>query len=305
MGTPDFAVVSLEKLLLSGHDVAAVVTAPDKPMGRGRKTGISAVKKFTLDNHLPLVQPESLRDPAFIAQLMEYQADVFVVVAFRILPREVFAIPEHGTINLHASLLPKYRGAAPINWAIIHGEKESGVTTIRIDDKVDTGDMLLQATTPVPADMTAGELHDRLAVLGAELLVETLKGIEEEQMQPLRQQDAQASKAPKLTRELCLLDFNRPAMEVHNKIRGLSPYPGAYCVFRGQQLKILRTSCSDSVSTPDNLPGSVRAVRKDSFDINCSEGMITVHEVQPEGKRKMTAASFINGSHLQNGEQFE
>ena len=300
MGTPEFAAQSLHALLYSTHKLLAVVTATDKPRGRGQKVLPSPVKVLAAEHSLPVLQPLSLKDERFIHELKSYNADIFVVVAFRILPVQVFTIPPQGTLNIHASLLPRYRGAAPINWAIINGEKETGVTSILIDEKVDTGNILLQEKTEITPEMTAGELHDKLAVLGAELLLRTLDGLEKKQIQPIMQDNSLASKAPKITRELCHLNFNKPVEQVYNLIRGLSPYPAAFCYHQGKQLKLFR---SNPVIEPHSAkPGEISGIGKDYFDIACIDGRIRVTDVQLQGKRRMSVADFLNGYTIHVGD---
>ena len=300
MGTPEFAAQSLHALMYSKHKVLAVVTATDKPKGRGQKVLPSPVKVLAAEHGLPVLQPLSLKDERFIRDLKSYNADIFVVVAFRILPVQVFTIPPWGTLNIHASLLPRYRGAAPINWAIINGERETGVTSMLIDEKVDTGNILLQEKTEITPEMTAGELHDKLAVLGAELLLRTLDGLEKKQIQPIMQDNSLASKAPKITRELCHLNFNKPVEQVYNLIRGLSPYPAAFCYHQGKQLKLFR---SNPVIEPHSAkPGEISGIGKDYFDIACIDGRIRVTDVQLQGKRRMSVADFLNGYTIHVGD---
>ncbi len=301
MGTPDFARVSLQKLLTSKHQVQAVVTVPDKPQGRGLKLKPSPVKQLAVEVGLPVLQPEKLRDAHFLEMLKSFSADVFVVVAFKILPPEVFNLPPKGTINLHASLLPRYRGAAPINWAIINGETESGVTTILINERVDEGNMLLQERVSIPPEMTAGELHDVLAEVGARLLVETLDKWESNEITPQAQDERLASKAPKITKEICHLNFNQAAQQVHNWIRGLSPYPAAYCYWQGKLLKLFRSRPVDRFHE-DVLPGTVVKVFKNGFTVKCASGAVDIFEVQIQGKRRMTVEDFLNGYRLTEGQ---
>lgn len=304
MGTPEFARVSLQKLVNSKHQVAAVVTVPDKPQGRGLKLKPSPVKQFALQVGLPVLQPVKLKDPQFVEQLKQFKADAFVVVAFKILPQEVFNLPAKGTVNLHASLLPRYRGAAPINWAIINGEKETGVTTILINERVDEGNMLLQKEVAITPDMTAGELHDLLAEIGADLLLETLNRLEANDITPVKQDDSLASKAPKITKEMCHLNFNQPAQQVHNWIRGLSPYPAAYCFWQGKQLKIFRSRLVGILN--DNVaPGTIVKVFKNGFTVKCADGAVDVFEVQIQGKKRMPVEDFLNGYNLTEGQILE
>ena len=301
MGTPGFALKSLTILYENGFGIAAVVTVPDKPQGRGLKIKSSPVKQFALQKKLTILQPEKLKDPLFRKRLLEFKADVFVIVAFKILPPEIFTIPPSGTINVHASLLPKYRGAAPINWAIINGESETGVTTMRIDANVDTGDILLQKVVTITKNMTAGELHDILAEEGAKLLVKTLKGLED--IQPQKQDILKISKAPKINAETGKIDFSSNSINVHNFIRGLSPYPGAYTFFKSKKIKILESALAESPVSVN--PGMITEVKKDYFEVSCGSGSVKILQVQPEGKRRMSAAEFINGFHLKKEDKLE
>jgi len=282
----------------------AVVTVPDKPQGRGQKLMPSPVKKAAMRNEIEVLQPASLQEPEFFNRLKEIDADVYVVVAFKILPKEIFALPENGAVNLHASLLPKYRGAAPINWAIIKGEQETGVTTILIDENVDTGNMLLQKKVSIEEDMTAGQLHDILADVGAGILIETLDQMAEGSINITKQDNSQATKAPKLTKELCHIDFNQPAVNVYNLIRGLNPYPGAFAFHKGRQIKIY--TCKPSMKNSGNSdPGTVIQKSKNDFTLSCRDGAIVVSEVQLEGKRRMTVREFFNGYSIETGDYFD
>ncbi len=300
LGTPEFAVVSLKAILASRHEVVAVVTPPDKPKGRGLKLHPSAVKRAALEAGLPVFQPERLKDDSFIEQLQALKADVFVVVAFKILPREIFTIPPLGTVNLHASLLPRYRGAAPINWAIINGDTETGVTTMLIDEKVDTGQILLQESTPIGPEMTAGELHDILAQQGAELLVKTLDLLEAGKIEPKQQDDAQASRAPKLNKEMMKIRFNQPVQKVYNLIRGLSPYPGAFCYYEQLQMKIYRSTIKNEAKEAGK-PGQILTARKGQFLVACHPGVLQIEELQLQGKKRMSVEAFLNGFHVKEG----
>ena len=296
MGTPEFAVPSLDLLLAHGYDVVGVITAPDKPGGR---LGViqSAVKQYALARGLRVLQPEKLRDPAFLAELSALQADLQVVVAFRMLPEAVWRMPALGTLNLHGSLLPKYRGAAPINWAIIRGEAETGVTTFLLRHEIDTGDILFQDTLPIGENDTAGDVHDRMMQVGAELVLQTVQAIEQGRAQPRPQPDAEASHAPKLYTDTCRIDFARPAALVHNFIRGLSPHPGAWTQLDGKTLKILRSVPSDD-GAAGRLPGAFFSDGKNELKISTSDGFIQVQELQMEGKRRMTVREFLNGYRI-------
>ena len=303
MGSPEFAIPSLKKLV-QAHQVLAVVTVPDKPAGRGRKVHMSAVKQLAHQLGLPILQPEKLKNPDFIAQLKQYPAELFVVVAFRILPEEIFTLPPRGTINLHASLLPQYRGAAPMNWALINGETVTGVTTFFIEKAVDTGKLLLQQSVNIGPDMTAGELHHQLSSLGAQVLMDTLSGIESDQLQP-KPQIGPATLAPKLMKEFGEIDWSQSAAQIHNLVRGLSPNPGSYSYLKGKYLKILRTSRDvpslDSVKIPGVI---VEIVKNGPIYVQTGYGIIAVMQLQPEGKKIMSTAEFVRGYHVQSGQQW-
>jgi len=303
MGTPEFAVPSFEKLLNSRHQVDAVVTAPDKPAGRGLKLRESPVKQAAQKADIPVLQPENLKSVDFINQLGEINAELFVVVAFRILPEKVFTMPPQGTFNLHASLLPKYRGAAPINWALVNGESKTGVTTFFIEKNIDTGNILIQRELPISDDMTAGELHDQLMVLGAEVVLETVNAIAHNQITP-KQQTGNVTKAPKIHTSNCKIDWTCSAEELHNQIRGLSPLPGAFTFFKGKRLKILR---SQKANTSSNQPEGavVQADKNGVIAVQTGEGILNILEVKPEGKRQMSAREFLRGYQLHPGDQFE
>ncbi|MDZ7362891.1 MAG: methionyl-tRNA formyltransferase [candidate division KSB1 bacterium] len=303
MGTPEFAVVSLQKLLDHKIPVAGVVTGPDKPAGRGLQMQPTPVKKLALQAGLPILQPEKLRDAQFIQSLREWQAEVFVVVAFRILPPEVFTMPRLGTINVHASLLPKYRGAAPIQWAIINGETETGVTTFFIEEKVDTGEMILQRQTAIGEFETAGELHDRLAALGAEVLVATLEQVASGKWQR-KPQIGEASLAPKITKEMAAIDWKKSAREIFNLVRGMNPFPGAFTNWQGRHLKIFRARVYNEAAV-DNDAGAVAKVnvKEGELIIQTGRGHLAIDELQLEGKRRMSAAEFLRGHPIRNHEK--
>lgn len=297
MGTPGFAVQSLLKLVESRHQVVGVVTVPDKPQGRGQKLGVSDVKKQAEALGLPVLQPESLKDPAFLDSLKQWKADCFAVVAFRILPAEVFEMPPLGTVNLHASLLPKYRGAAPIQWALMNGDSVSGVTTFFIQKKVDTGDILFQKEVDIADWMNAGDLHDALSVAGAELLVQTMDAIETGSVQTNRQ-EGDVTQAPKILPEHCLIDWNRSAKAIRNQIRALSPMPGAFTQLRDQRLKIYRAIVSD-IADKNCKPGQLVVKEKDTLIVATGDGSIGLEEVQIQGKKKMEIGDFLRGFPLQ------
>lgn len=302
MGTPEFACPSLEALLQAGYTISAVVTAPDKPRGRGQHVSSTPVKERAVKRSLPVLQPESLNDPQFLDVLRALHPDLIVVVAFRILPPEVIRIPTHGAINLHASLLPKYRGAAPIQWAIINGEKETGVTTFFIQEKVDTGAIILQERVPIGDEETAGELHDRLSVVGASVLVKTVQLIESGHVVPQPQDESQVSRAPKIFKDDCHIQWNRTAQEVHNFIRGLSPNPTAWCLHKSKLLRIFRAR---AVSDGSRSPGTVLRCTPTELLVGTASGSISVLEIQQEGKRRLTIEEFLRGYRIHEGETLE
>jgi methionyl-tRNA formyltransferase len=304
MGTPEFALPSL-RLLLNQYDVPAVVTAPDKPRGRGRHLGFTPIKTFALEQHLPLLQPERLDDPAFVERLSSLQPDLIIVVAFRILPREVFAIPRFGAINLHASLLPKYRGAAPINWAIINGEEETGVTTFFLQERVDTGNIILQARVRIGQDETAGELYNKLAEVGAEIVLQTVRLIELGKAVPTPQDERLATSAPKIFKEDCRIDWKRTTQGVHNFVRGLSPKPCAWTMHSSNMLKVYRTTmdAGKTEERRDAAPGEVVEVGNDTLVVRTGDGAIALREVQLEGRKRMGVEEFLRGYSIRVGDQ--
>lgn len=294
MGTPEFAVPALELLIQQQFNVVGVVTATDKPGGRGRKEMISsAVKACALAHQIPVLQPVSLKSPAFLEALRSLHANLQIVVAFRMLPEIVWDMPAYGTFNLHGSLLPKYRGAAPINWAIIRGEKETGVTTFFLDHAIDTGNIILQEKLPIGENETAGELHDRMAALGATLVLHTVEAIAAETIIPAPQNDAAASHAPKIFKETCQISFNQSTEQVHNFVRGLSPYPGAWFMYNNQEIKILKTSKDYSI--PPQIPGTVLSDHKTFAKITTLDGAVMLEELQLQGRRRMRIRDFLNG----------
>jgi len=300
MGTPDFAVPSLRALLDAGYRPVAAVTVPDRPVGRGQRMQPSAVKEAAETAGLPVLQPESLRDEAFRAELAALDPDVIVVVAFRILPPEVYGLAKRGAFNLHASLLPAFRGAAPINRALMAGVAETGVTTFFLQPKVDTGEMILQRRVPVGPDETAGELHDRLAEVGAEAVVETVRRIERGEAEAVPQDDARASPAPKLFKEDMAVDWTQPARRVHDHVRALSPYPAAWATLPdGSQLKLFRTAVAEE-SGRLGAPGEVLEAGE-RIVVACGEGAVELLALQREGKRRMDARDFLNGYPLEVG----
>jgi methionyl-tRNA formyltransferase len=305
MGTPEFAARSLKRILHSKHEVVTVVTVPDKPQGRGKIIQPSAVKKNAVENGAPVLQPENLKDPHFIQSLKKVYADVFVVVAFQILPPEVFTIPPKGTINAHASLLPLYRGAAPINRAIMNGDKKSGVTTMLIDEKIDTGAMLLQKEVDISSEMNAGELHDLLADVSADLLLESLSEIESGKAKPIAQDSSKATKAPKIFKKDCKINFKQSSEALHNFVRGLSPYPGAYCHYRGKQLQILKSSIITFHSRDSAQPGTIVKLNKKEMVVACGKGSVSIETLKPQGKKIMTIHEYLNGTKIKIGEKLD
>ena len=282
MGTPEFAVASLDALVKAGYHVVGVVTAPDKPAGRGMKLQESAVKKYAVENNLPVLQPEKLKNPQFLEELKNLKADLQVVVAFRMLPEVVWGMPPMGTINVHGSLLPQYRGAAPINWAIINGEKETGVTTFKLKHEIDTGDILLQDKFPVNENETAGEVHDHMIEVGAQVLVRTVSGLVEGNLKETPQssisdQSSEIKHAPKIFTETCKIDWNKTVDEVHNLIRGLSPFPGAFTFLNDKTLKIYR---SDKEYKQPSIPaGQFDTDQKSYLKFACTYGYVLVKEL--------------------------
>lgn len=295
MGTPEFAVASLDALVKAGANVVGVITAPDKPAGRGMKMSESAVKKYAVENNLTLLQPEKLKNEHFIGELRSLQADLQVVVAFRMLPELVWNMPPMGTINVHGSLLPKYRGAAPINWAVINGETQTGVTTFKLKHEIDTGNILLQESISIGQNETAGEVHDRMKEIGAALLVKTIKGLSDGTVTEQPQQfDGHIPHAPKIFTDTCRIDFTKSAEEVHNLVRGLSPFPGAFGYLKEKMLKIYRTE-KELSNTGSVSPGEYVTDHKTYLKFACSNGFVSVKELQWEGKKRMTVEEFLRG----------
>lgn len=294
MGTPAFAVASLKALLDAQMNVVGVVTAPDKPAGRGMQLQQSAVKQFAVEHGLAIAQPEKLKSPEFFAQIQAWQPDIQIVVAFRMLPESIWSYPPMGTLNVHGSLLPQYRGAAPINWAIINGEKETGVTTFRLQHAIDTGDILLQERIPITPNMTAGELHDIMMEVGAGTLVKTLKGLIDQTIQASPQKvDAVMHHAPKIFTKDCTIDWHQKAAQVHNLIRGLAPFPGAFTKVDDKIVKLFSTSVINE--TPKEPVGSFITDGKTFAKFACNDGYIQLNDIQWEGKKKMHIADFLRG----------
>jgi len=294
-GTPEFALPSLEALCASGHRVVGVVSAPDKPTGRGMAVTAPPVAELAKKLNLPLLQPEKLSDPEFLSQLRSWNADAFAVVAFRILPEEVFTLPRFGAINLHAALLPAYRGAAPINWALWNGEKETGLTTFRIEKTVDTGNILKQVKVIIQGEDDAGSLSRRMAAAGAHLLVETLTELEAGKLQPQPQDHWRATPAPKITREHCLIDWTRTALQIHHQIRALSPEPAACTILQGQMLKIFRSAVDESGL---ELGAGAISIDDQSMIAGTGKGNLRILELQLQGKKRMETRAFLRGFRL-------
>ena len=302
MGTPDFSVGTLEALIAAGHEVCLAVTQPDKPKGRGGRMQYTPVKEKALFYNIPVYQPKRVRDPECVEELRKYKADVMVVVAFgQILPKEILEMTPYGCINVHASLLPKYRGAAPIQWAIIEGEKVTGVTTMQMDEGLDTGDMILKTEVPVTADETGESLHDKLAAAGAALCVETLKALEDGTAVREKQGDSPTAYAKMLTKELGNIDWAEPAVKIERLVRGLNSWPSAYTHWNGKVMKIWRAAVG-AAETADVQPGTVVSVEKESFAVQTGDGVLRVLEVQMPGKKRMDAGAFLRGNTMEPGE---
>jgi len=311
MGTPEFAVASLDALVKAGCMIVGVITAPDKPAGRGMQLQQSAVKKYALENDLYILQPEKLKNPEFLEELSSLKADLQIVVAFRMLPEVVWNMPPMGTINLHGSLLPQYRGAAPINWAVINGEKETGVTTFKLKHEIDTGDILLQESFAIGEDENAGEVHDRMKAIGAQLLVKTVKGLADGSLTETPQtsvvipgsadpgsrlttNDSRLLKhAPKIFTETCKINWNKTVDEVYNLVRGLAPYPAAFTYLQEKKIKIFKAG--KIIKVPVTNPGAFETDHKTYLHFACSNGYISILELQPEGKKHMPVADFLRG----------
>jgi len=303
MGTPEFAVASLDILVKNNFDIVGVITAPDKPAGRGQKLQMSAVKEYALANNLNILQPTNLKDEGFVHQLKALNADLQIVVAFRMLPEVVWDMPRLGTFNLHGSLLPRYRGAAPINWSIINGDTETGVTTFKLTHQIDTGNILFQEKLAIAPSMTAGELHDEMMQLGANLILKTIKAIQDSlagksELLFIKQNDTLATHAPKLFKETCKINWNAPIKQVYDLIRGLSPYPAAYTEFKdanGQMLslKIFKAEINDSINT--SACGSIETDNKSYINIHGNGGSLRILELQLQGKKRMNVKEFLNG----------
>ncbi len=297
MGTPEFAVTSLKTLLDKGYNVKAVVTTPDKPAGRGKNIQFSDVKKFALEHNLPILQPEKLKSPEFLAQLKEINADLFVVVAFRMLPKEVWAMPKRGTINLHAALLPDYRGAAPINHAIINGETETGITTFYIDEQIDTGKIIMQERCAIEPEDNIGTLYDKLMYIGADAVCKTVDIIASGNVNAIEQDSIRTEglhPAPKITKEFCQINWNNKSIYIHNLIRGLSPYPAAWCYLKDEITAKIFTSAY-SVEKHNLEAGTFVSDNKSFLKVATQDGFVSILELQMQGKKRMAIKDFLNG----------
>jgi len=298
MGTPDFAIPSLRTLIDNGYQIVAVITAQDKPRGRGRKLTPPPIKSFAQKYNLPVLQPSNLKDPSFVEELKSFKANLQVVVAFRMLPEVVWSMPEYGTFNLHASLLPNYRGAAPINWVLINGESKTGLTTFFIKQEIDTGNIIFLEEVDISYDDNAGSLHDKLMFRGADLVLKTVKAIEEGNYEVKIQEDSlELRKAPKIYREMCEIDWKQDSMKVYNFVRGLSPFPGAWTVFNNKMYKIFRVQVL-SENKQERATGSLDTDSKSYLNIQCSKGIVAIIELQPEGKKKMSIEEFFRGNQI-------
>ena len=298
MGTPEFAVASLSNLVDEGCQIVGVITAPDKPAGRGMELQQSAVKKYALEKGLNVLQPEKLKDTQFLETLQSLNADLQIVVAFRMLPEIVWNMPPMGTLNLHGSLLPQYRGAAPINWAIINGEKTTGVTTFKLKHEIDTGDVLLAVEIKIEEDDNAGTLHDKMKEIGARVLFKTVLGLAENNIQEKPQSNLKIKHAPRIFTETCKIDWNKSADEIHNLIRGLSPYPAAFTYLEEKKLKIF--NAKKEITIPQINPGLFDTDGKTFLRFTCTDGFVHILELQLEGKKKMNIEDFLRGYRFAN-----
>lgn len=305
-GTPDFAVASLDALVKSGYEIAGVVTMPDKPSNRGHKINFSEVKKYALENNLGILQPQNLKDPIFIEELKSLNADLQIVVAFRMLPKEVFAMPKKGTFNLHASLLPKYRGAAPIHWAVINGEKETGITTFLLNDKIDEGEIIFQQRIPIGEKETTGELHDRMMIEGGKLVVKTVEALKNGNFKTISQTQIEVNPtlAPKIFKETTLIPWNKKGQEIVNFVRGMCPFPCATTVFFNEKEQIdlfFRVYCVEFIEISHNKNiGSIDVNIKDGFRVFCSDGIVKILDLQQSGKKRMKIEEFLRGNRLES-----
>ncbi|SFC73718.1 methionyl-tRNA formyltransferase [Flexibacter flexilis DSM 6793] len=304
MGTPEFAVPCLDILVENGYNVVAVITSPDKPAGRGLQLAHSPVKAAALTHNIPVLQPEKLKDPAFLETLRSYEADLQIVVAFRMLPEAVWNMPRLGTFNLHASLLPQYRGAAPINWAIINGETQTGITTFFLQHEIDTGDIILKETENILPTDNVGTLYERLMHKGAGLVLRTVQAIEANAVQPTPQVfDAPLKAAPKIFKETCRINFEQTAEQIHNFVRGLSPYPAAWTLLNGKSCKVFKTNLVDT--DVNAAVGQLFTDHKTFLHVGTAKGLLAIEELQTEGKKRMNIAEFLRGNKIAEGTVME
>ncbi|MCE9675563.1 methionyl-tRNA formyltransferase [Paraclostridium bifermentans] len=297
MGTPEFAVPCLQKIIDEGHEVVAVVTQPDKPKGRGKKLAMPPVKELALKYDIPVYQPLKAREESFVDTLKEMNPELIVVVAFgQILPKSILDIPKYGCVNVHASLLPRYRGAAPLNWVIINGEEKTGVTTMYMDEGLDTGDMILKSEIPLDDEITAGELHDKMMIDGAKVLKETIDLIEKGEAPREKQSNEDTCYSPIMNKSLGNIDWKKSAIDIHNLVRGINPWPSAYTTYEGQTMKIWKTKVIDKNSDKD--PGTIISVDKEGINVSTSEGILQIKEIQMAGKKRMEVPEYIKGNNI-------
>lgn len=300
MGTPEFAVPPLQAIINANHTVTGVFTQPDKPKGRGYVLTPPPVKECALQHNIPVFQPKSMKDGEALEILKELNPDVIVVVAFgKILPKDILQLPKYGCINVHASLLPKYRGAGPIQWCVLNGEAETGVTTMLMAEGLDTGDMLLKSVTKIGENETAGQLHDRLSEMGASLITQTLEKLQQGEITPEKQDDSQSNYAPMLTKELCKIDWSKSAQEIHNQVRGLNPWPVAVATVNGKRVKIYSTQLCNKNGTAGKV------ISLDPLTVACGENSVIISELQPEGKKRMNSQDYVRGYRLTTDTIFE
>lgn len=297
MGTPEFAVPCLQKIIDEGHEVVAVVTQPDKPKGRGKKLAMPPVKELALKYDIPVYQPLKAREESFVDTLKEMNPELIVVVAFgQILPKSILDIPKYGCVNVHASLLPRYRGAAPLNWVIINGEEKTGVTTMYMDEGLDTGDMILKSEIPLDDEITAGELHDKMMIDGAKVLKETIDLIEKGEAPREKQSNEDTCYSPIMNKSLGNIDWKKSAIDIHNLVRGINPWPSAYTTYEGQTMKIWKTKVIDKNSDKD--PGTIISIDKEGINVSTSEGILQIKEIQMAGKKRMEVPEYIKGNNI-------
>lgn len=297
MGTPEFAVPCLQKIIDEGHEVIGVVTQPDKPKGRGKKLAMPPVKELALKYDIPVYQPLKAREESFVDTLKEMNPELIVVVAFgQILPKSILDIPKYGCVNVHASLLPRYRGAAPLNWVIINGEEKTGVTTMYMDEGLDTGDMILKSEIALDDEITAGELHDKMMIDGAKVLKETIDLIEKCEAPREKQSNEDTCYSPIMNKSLGNIDWNKSAIEIHNLVRGINPWPSAYTTYEGQTMKVWKTKVINKNS--DKQPGTIISVDKEGINVSTSEGIVQIKEIQMAGKKRMEVPEYIKGNNI-------